>query len=52
MYFKSQERSINKAIIDIKIAQRKTPICYSFVNHKNYISLNIQLERLRSLSGL
>ena len=36
MYFKSQGRSI-KAIIDIKITQKKISICSSLINHKNYM---------------
>ena len=49
--FKSQGRSIDKVIIDIKIAQRKTPISSSLVNHKIYTSLNVQLGRIRSCHG-
>ena len=50
--FKSQGRSVDKAIVDIRINRANSRPRQPGVNHKHYTSLNVQLGRIRSLDGL
>jgi hypothetical protein len=50
--FKSQGRSVDRAVVDIKPSMRKNLAKRPDVSHKCYTSLNIQLGRIRILSGL
>jgi hypothetical protein len=50
--FKCQGRSVDKAVIDIKPTLRRNLYRRSDISHKCYTSLNVQLGRVRSLSGL
>ena len=50
--FKSQGRSVDKAIVDIRINQANSRPRKPGVNHKHYTSLNVQLGRIRSLDRL
>jgi hypothetical protein len=50
--FKCQGRSVDRAVVDIKPTLRKNLTKRPDVSHKYYTSLNVQLGRVRSLSGL
>jgi hypothetical protein len=50
--FKSQGKSVDEAIIDIKLDYTSSGPHQPHINHKHYTSLNVQLGRIKSLAGL